>query len=124
MRNKEGNLALEVCPDKQCHSALLLALNMKLQHFTQNPSSDAEKLLSKYTFYHDYFSILKIDFLIDNVIYVATLLEVKKTTLFSASMVLTTTHHQPIIYTSQKIVLQVLYKLIEPLIHLWYSKYG
>lgn len=48
LRNKENQLALEVCPDKRCHSALLLALNMKLQQFTQTPSSDCEKLLSKY----------------------------------------------------------------------------
>lgn len=48
LRNKENQLALEVCPDKRCHSAILLALNMKLQQFTQTPSSDCEKLLSKY----------------------------------------------------------------------------
>lgn len=48
LRNKEDQLALEVCPDKHCHSALLLALNMKLQQFTQPSSAQAEKLLSKY----------------------------------------------------------------------------
>ena len=48
LRNKEGQLALDVCPDKQCHSALLLALNTKLQQLTQMPSgSRVEKLLLK-----------------------------------------------------------------------------
>ena len=51
MRNKEDQLALEVCPDKNCHSALLLALNMKLQQFTQTPCTDSEKLLSRYKVY-------------------------------------------------------------------------
>ncbi|KZS14880.1 Histone-lysine N-methyltransferase EHMT1 [Daphnia magna] len=46
LRNKENQLALEVCPDKHCHSALLLALNMKLQQFTQTPCTESEKLLS------------------------------------------------------------------------------
>jgi len=46
IRNKDNQLAIEVCPDKNCHSALLLALNTKLQQFTQTPCSDAEKLLS------------------------------------------------------------------------------
>jgi len=47
LRNKEGQLALEVCPDKHCHSALLLALNTKLQQLTQTPCAEAEKLLTK-----------------------------------------------------------------------------
>jgi len=45
LRNKDNQLAVEVCPDKHCHSALLLALNTKLQQFTQTPCHDAEKLL-------------------------------------------------------------------------------
>ena len=53
LRNKEDQLALEVCPDKNCHSALLLALNMKLQQFTQTPCTDSEKLLSRYKVYED-----------------------------------------------------------------------
>lgn len=57
--NKEGHLPLQVCPDKQCHSALLLALNTKLQQLTKIPSAGrVEKLLSKCVLCPRYRSVL------------------------------------------------------------------
>ena len=48
LRNKENQLALEVCPDEGCDSAKFLAVNMKLRQFIQVPCADSEKFLSKY----------------------------------------------------------------------------
>lgn len=51
LKNNDGQLPIDVCPDKNCHSALLLSLNMKLKQHIQGASTDAEKILSKYFFF-------------------------------------------------------------------------
>lgn len=50
LRNNDGQTPLDVCPNKDCHSAFLLTLNMKLKQHIQSSSGDAEKIVSKYSF--------------------------------------------------------------------------